>query len=203
MCRFIETIRIENKQLQHVEAHIRRMAETQHHFFGLNQRLDLASLISMPDSMDHSIYKCRILYDAQIWEVSITPYVPKLLEKLKLISSDEAEYAYKFENRSHFEELLAKKGAADELLIVKNGCITDTSYSNVVFFDGKNWYTPDTFLLNGTCRQRLLLQGKIHEMHITTDNLHRFVGVKPINAMLDFDETPMLQVLTDVLSMDS
>lgn len=198
MCRFIETIRIENKQLQHVEAHIRRMAETQRHFFGLNQRLDLTSLISMPASMDLSVHKCRILYDAQIREVSITPYVPKLLKKLKLISSDEVEYAFKFEDRSKFDELLAGKGVADEILLVKNGCITDTSYSNVTFYDGKNWYTPDTFLLNGTCRQRLLLQGKIHEMHITTENLHCFVGVKPINAMLNFEQTPMLLVSSDV-----
>ena len=71
---------------------------------------------------------------------------------------------------------------------IDNGAITDTSYSNLVFFDGQNYITPDTYLLNGTSRQRLLHEGRIRAEHLTPDDLSRFKYAILINAMLSLEE---------------
>ena len=76
----------------------------------------------------------------------------------------------------------------DEILIVRDGAITDTSYSNVAFFDGRKYVTPDTFLLNGTRRQYLLGTGVLTECRITPSDLGGFERVVLINAMLGIED---------------
>jgi 4-amino-4-deoxychorismate lyase len=80
------------------------------------------------------------------------------------------------------------RGDCDEIILVKNGLITDTSYSNLAFFDGVQWYTPEHPLLNGVRRQALLKQKRVREKRITPDELGSFVKLSLINAMLDLGE---------------
>ena len=82
----------------------------------------------------------------------------------------------------------------DEIIIVQNGQITDTSYSNLVFFDGEKWITPTTYLLNGTMRQSLLQTKQIIEKPIQVEDLNRFESFKLINAMMDLEESPELPI---------
>jgi len=194
MYRFIESIRLENHQLQHIEWHNKRLCETRHHFFGLVPDIDLAEALTIP-ALSSGIYKCRVVYGEQIEEVTIELYVSRQIHSLRLMTDNQAEYTYKSGQRQMFEAYLKKKGDADDILIVKNDCMTDTSFSNVVFFDGCHWYTPDTFLLNGTCRQRLLAEGMIREAHITMADLKRYTQVKLINALIDWKQTPSVSLL--------
>ena len=71
---------------------------------------------------------------------------------------------------------------------MRNGAITDTSYSNVAFFDGQKYVTPDTYLLNGTRRQYLLGEGLLMQRRITPSELCRFERVVLINAMLGLED---------------
>jgi 4-amino-4-deoxychorismate lyase len=71
---------------------------------------------------------------------------------------------------------------------VKNNHITDTSYSNLLFLKGKDWFTPSTFLLNGVQRQHLLKKKKIKETEITLQSLSEYSHFQLINAMNDFDD---------------
>ena len=80
------------------------------------------------------------------------------------------------------------KSKADEIIIVKNNHLTDTSYSNVLFKKGKEWFTPKTYLLNGVQRQNLLKNKKIKEAEITLQNLKEYSHFQIINAMNDFDD---------------
>ena len=66
--------------------------------------------------------------------------------------------------------------------------VTDSSYANLVFSDGVKWYTSTSFLLNGTCRQRLLKEGKIEERPIFQKDIPSFGYIGLINAMLDLGE---------------
>ena len=77
----------------------------------------------------------------------------------------------KYADRSALARLLQRRDDCDEILIVRDGAITDTSYSNVAFFDGRKYVTPDTFLLNGTRRQYLLGTGVLTERRITPSDL--------------------------------
>jgi 4-amino-4-deoxychorismate lyase len=75
----------------------------------------------------------------------------------------------------------------DDILIVKKGNITDSSYSNIVFRRGKNWYTPWSALLKGTMRQNLIDNNKIFQEQIELEDIESFKSFKLINAMLEFD----------------
>jgi hypothetical protein len=43
-----------------------------------------------------------------------------------------------------------QRGNADEIIIVRNGLLSDTSYSNIALFDGTMWVTPKTHLSTDT-----------------------------------------------------
>lgn len=195
MYRFIETIRLENHRLQHLDWHNKRLNETRRHFFASAPQVDLAETLVLPENLDDGVYKCRIVYGEQIEEVTFQPYIPKLVRSLRLVADDHADYSYKFENRAMLELLLTQKGDADDILIVRDHCITDTSYSNVAMFDGLHWYTPDTYLLNGTCRQRLLAEGILRETRITLNDLVGYEEIRPINAMLVLERTPSVRLM--------
>jgi len=195
MCRLVESIKLQNKDLQHVEWHDKRFNEARFQLFGINEPIDLQNVIKIPLFLHNEIYKCRVLYAMEIESVEFQLYTPREVKTLKLVEDNDIDYRFKYEDRRAFKRLLEQKGEANDILVVKNGCITDTSYSNVIFFDGKKWFTPDTYLLNGTQRQRLLAEGAIYEARITPDDLKRYILAKPINAMLDFETTPPVKIL--------
>ena len=85
-------------------------------------------------------------------------------------------------------ELLAQKGDCDEILIIKNGYVTDCSIGNLIFRQGTQWFTPDTPLLEGTQRAKLLTQGRIKVRSILATDLHLFEEVRLINALNGLEE---------------
>ena len=76
-------------------------------------------------------------------------------------------------------------GCDEEALILRNGMVTDTRYSNVVFGDGASWITPETFLLPGTKRAFLLSRGDSRECSVRAEDIGKFRFCSLINAMLD------------------
>lgn len=187
MCRLIESIRLSHKTLQNLPYHEARMNRARAALFGCTEPLELSSQIHIPPSLDDRVYKCRLLYKEQIEHLEFIPYQARTIRTLKLVYCDTIDYAYKYENRKAIDELFAQRTECDDILIVKNGRITDTSYSNIIFFDGKQWITSATPLLRGTQRQKLLDEKVINEQEIMIDDLNRFVYAKLINALLGFE----------------
>jgi 4-amino-4-deoxychorismate lyase len=72
------------------------------------------------------------------------------------------------------------------------GFIKDASYANLAFYDGEFWYTPACPLLEGTQRKYLLETKKIYPKEINISDLHKYQQVKFINAMMSWDESPIL-----------
>lgn len=195
MYRIIESIKLQNRQLQHIEWHNKRFNETRHQLFGMHGDINLLDVIEIPEHLSNEVYKCRVLYQKDIEVVDFLLYVPRVVSTLQLLEVNDIDYPFKFEDREIFNILMSKKGQADDILIVKNGFITDSSYSNIVFYDGEKWITPDTYLLNGTQRQYLLSKKIISEAKITKNDLMNFPLAKPINAMLDFETTPSVSII--------
>jgi 4-amino-4-deoxychorismate lyase len=77
-----------------------------------------------------------------------------------------------------------------QIIFIKDGRITDSSYSNLIFYDGYRWLTPGEPLLAGTMRASLLADWKIHEEHINPNQLHLFKTFKLINALNNFEDAP-------------
>ncbi|MBE0640105.1 MAG: aminotransferase class IV [Bacteroidales bacterium] len=196
MCQFLETIRVENRVLQHLEYHQQRMERTVKEFFPLSETPVLTDLVAIPDWIEKGTYKCRVIFSEAIEKIEFEKYFPRRINTLKIVKDDEVDYSFKFANRSKLNQLLSHKGACDDILIVKNGLVTDTSYSNILLYDGSIWVTPDHPLLPGTCRQRLLDNHHVTSREITINDLRKFRNFMLINAMLDFDVRRAVQVST-------
>ncbi len=190
---FLETICIKNGIVQGIEAHQARMRDTAIRFgFHAPELPDLSAQVPT-ELRDSQKVKCSVVYHEQILSITFTAYRQKTIDSLKLVEA-EVDYSFKFSDRSVFNTLLQEKGDCDEILIVKNGCITDTSFSNVVFSKNDQFFTPDSYLLNGTKRQQLLREKRIRETRVTIDNLHHFDKVYLINAMLEIEDNVGLSV---------
>ncbi len=187
MCRFLETIKILDGVPQNLGLHRQRMRRTCNKFFPDRQPVNPAGIIHVPDDAGTGIYKCRITYGPQILRIDYEKYQPRRIKTLKLIRDDLVGYDFKFADRQHISRLFGQRSFCDDVLIVKNGFVADTSYCNILFSEGENWFTPDTPLLAGTCRQRLLSEGKILEKTIRPSDIFRYEKFMLVNAMLDFD----------------
>lgn len=185
MCRFIETIRLENGQILHAEFHNQRMNATRRAFWGNLPSLRVEDYV-VPAYKERT--RCRLVYGPEVERVDCFSYQVRKVRTLKLVACDTVDYRYKQADRSLLDQLYACREEADEVLIVRNGLITDTSIANVAFWNGRRWDTPAVPLLAGTHRQRLLEQGVIHERVIRVTDLSAYQKICMFNAMLDFEE---------------
>ena len=189
--RFVETIRILDGKPQNLLYHQRRLEQTFRHFYPQHTPFKLSKLITVHVAHIKGLVKARFLYNASSFDLEFHHYTPKKINCLRLIRADWIDYSFKYTDRSQFETLLKQAGECNEILIVKNGHVTDTSFSNIVFFDGKKWVTPTTYLLAGTFRQYLLDTDKITQAPIRPGDLRLFTHFKLINALLAWDMEPL------------
>jgi 4-amino-4-deoxychorismate lyase len=195
MCLLLETIKIENGKIRNLEFHNRRLNASRNALFGTVKMLNLGSIVKFPEGMDQGTYRCRILYRSSIESIEFIPHQPAYASSLKLIRNDEIDYSHKYANRELLDYLYGKREECDDILIVKNGFITDTSRSNIVFRNPEgSWITPDTPLLNGTMRMQLLETGRIKEAAVRLTDLANFTGARMINAMIALEESPLIRM---------
>jgi len=179
----METIKIENGLISNLSYHQNRCNQSRKKLYNCNDTLHLKDVIYPPKK---GLYRCRILYAENIVSVEYIPYNSRNIKTIKVISST-LNYRFKYANRENFTILLAEHPEVDEILIEKNGFITDTSIANIAFYDGSQWYTPTTPLLNGTVRQKLLDEGFLQTKAIKNEDLKYYTQVALMNAMLGFN----------------
>lgn len=181
---FFETIKAIEGKVLNLSYHQARY-ESVLNYFGISKSQNLKDFIQLPKN---GLYKCRLTYDVyNNIEVTYQVYKKREISSLKIVYDDSIEYSMKYANRDKLDKLFALRGECDDILIVKNSLITDTSIANIAFFDGSRWITPASPLLRGTTRERLLREGKIFEEEIVVNDLEKFSQVALMNAMIDFD----------------
>ncbi|WP_312769482.1 aminotransferase class IV [Epilithonimonas sp.] len=187
MSRFIESIKVEDQKIFLKELHQKRMNDT-FSYFGKECKIDIYSQFLNLEHDEDGLYKFRIEYDLENnFKTQIIPYAILELGDFELVIDDEICYSFKSADRNQLQRL-KDKSHADEVIIVKNNQITDTSYSNLLFLKDKTWFTPKSYLLNGVMRQNLLQRREIKETEITLDNIKEFTHFQLINALNDFDD---------------
>jgi len=194
MCQLLETIRIENGLPLNIAFHNQRFNHARNALYGAIDFLNLEELIHCPDDLKNDILKCRIIYSREVEEITFEPYHIRLINSLKLVNDNSIDYSYKYLDRSHLNLLREQLGNADDILIVKNGFISDTSYANIVFRHNDRWLTPSTPLLKGTKRENYLYSKKIIEELITPNDLHKFSEARIINAMINLENSPIIPI---------
>lgn len=188
MCLLLETIKIENGKPCNLFFHNLRFNNSRKELFGCRDFIKLESIIKIPPAIKTDSYKCRLIYSDTVKKLEFLPYRKRKIKSLKIVVCDGIEYNYKYENRGCLNELFKLKQNCDDILIVKNKKITDTSFSNLVFTDGKKWVTPSTPLLKGTKMEKLVSEKKIVQDEIKTSDLRYFKKAAIINSMLDLPD---------------
>lgn len=182
---FIESIRFEHGQFHLLDLHQARIDRTFASFFPRAVPHQLDQILPTIDREDK--VKCRVVYDVRDYHAEWMPYQPRLIRKVQMVEVGSFDYAFKYADRSTIQDWV-NRSAADDIIMIKNGFVTDSSYANLAFFDGKDWLTPRRPLLNGVRRQHLIGQDLLFEADIRAGDLARFDRACLINAMLGLGE---------------
>lgn len=180
----LETIRCEHNEAKHLSYHQVRLDQTCQ-ILGIPKRYDLSTLITPPDD---KLYRCRFLYDQKGYSVEFHPYSPKKISSLKLITRDSLEYSFKYAEREVLNSLFELRGECDDVLIVKNGYLSDTTIANIALKIDGVWLTPDAPLLQGTTRARLIDEGFLTPYPLKPADIAKATKIALMNAMVGFVE---------------
>lgn len=182
---FIETIRLEDGSPQYLGYHQRRLEHTiRTHFPEVERMPHLYEYL--PTEVPPGRAKWRVVYNHEIEEVSVQPYEARPIENLQLIEANDIDYPYKSLDRSAIEVCYQKRGECSDVLIVRQGLLTDTSIANIALGDGHTWLTPQSPLLDGTTRARLLDEAHLKASELTPNDLEHYPFITIFNALIPF-----------------
>jgi 4-amino-4-deoxychorismate lyase len=186
MYRFFESIQLNDGEFKRLKLHQERVGKTMQDYFPDAKVIDLFDALHNTSFPMMGLYKCRILYDTKIRGIEYTPYSKRDIHSFRLVETDLVSVPYKNEDRSVLNAAFALRGDCDEIILVKNGLLTDTSFSNIALYDGLNWYTPRIPLIYGVNRTQLVTEDVLSEKDITPSELVNFKLISLFNAMNEF-----------------
>lgn len=189
-----ETICVQDRQLLNLSYHENRLNKTRREFYGFGDLWKLSELITIPDFVTEQPHKCRFAYAENVDNIKWEPYHPRTIAKIQKVYDDTVDYAYKYNDRGNLNFLYEQRKYADDILIIKNGMVTDTNFCNVAFHKNGKWFTPDTPLLPGTQRAFLLDSGIIEETSISEEDIQNFSHIRLFNAMVNWENSPVIDV---------
>ncbi len=176
---FFETIKCEDYEIFNLEYHQKRVART----IGIN--INLQDYIY---PISEKLLRCKVVYDKnEVLDIQYFPYHKREISSFKIIFNDNIEYHKKYLNRDKLDSLFAQRGHCDEIIIVKNGVVTDTSIANIAIFHDGVWIASKNSLLNGTTKDRLIEEKKLIEKDISLEMLKKSSKIALMNAMIGFD----------------
>ncbi|MEA3330150.1 MAG: aminotransferase class IV family protein [Campylobacterota bacterium] len=180
---FLETIKAVDGELFHMPYHQKRY-ESVLSSLGFKNFQNLREYLEPPK---WGVYRCRLVYSPDTIKVTYHEYKKRDINSFKLIFNNDIEYSFKSSSREEIDALYEQRDGCDDILIIKNLLVTDTSIANIAFYDSGMWITPKNPLLKGTTRARLIDEGKLFEADIKAQSLRKFSKVALLNAMIDFD----------------
>ena len=192
MCPLIETIKCDNGIFFNLEFHQARFDEARKNYFHISEKINLNEVLQIPEAYTSGLFRCRITYADAMEKTEFFPHKIREIKSLKLVEDNEIDYSYKYSKREMLNKLFEERGNCDDILIIKKGYVTDSYTANVIFFDGEKWWTPDTPLLPGTQRARLIRDRKIHVCKVTVKDISKYRKVGLINALQDFSNMPVI-----------
>jgi len=187
MSLLLESIKLIDGEFRNLFYHERRMNRALKFLCGVQEYFNLEEFLQNLDWPEKGLFKCRMVYDDNSRDVEFIPYEYKTINSLRVVEHDRVSYEFKYVERRVINRLYDLRKNCDDVLIVKRGLVTDTSYANILFRRGKYWYTPWSALLKGTMRANLLERDLIQEEEIRPEDIKTFETFKIINAMWEFD----------------
>ena len=182
-----ESICVENYQLKLSEFHQKRMDNSYLKLFNAKNKWSIKKIFKSLKIESNHKYKFKINYSDTKYSVSLKKYFNKKIKSLQCVELNDYSYDLKYTDRSTINKNYKYKYLCDDILIIKNGFVTDTSYCNIVFFDGLRWITPKYPLLKGVQRNFLLKNKKIFEKKIKINQIPNYKSFVLINSMIEFN----------------
>jgi len=187
MSQFFESICVKDGLAENLHFHQARVNKTLTAFDASSHSIELASIVRQLILPTQGLFKLRISYDLNgNYQSVLTPYQYKQIQHFTLVDMKGQSYDYKYENRDWINASLSQSDT-DEIMMHDAGLIKDCSYTNIVFYDGLNWYTPELPLLEGTQRAKLINEGIIKPKALYISDLPNFQKFRCINAMIHWD----------------
>ncbi len=186
---------MEDGHLSNLPLHQVRLDKSHKAHFAEAKPIQLEQAIEVPKSASKGLFKCRVEYGNEIEKIEFQPYQLPHIQSLRLVENDEIDYAYKFADRFPLYILHSKRRHADDIIIVKNGYLTDSFYANLAFLRKGAWVTPATPLLEGTQRAFLLSENVIEPDELTPKDLPKFEKVRLFNAMMRWEDEVDVEVI--------
>ncbi|MEG1543439.1 MAG: aminotransferase class IV, partial [Tannerellaceae bacterium] len=130
----------------------------------------------------------RVEYAETILSVTYAPYHRRPVHSLRLVEASALDYRFKSTDREKLNVLFNLRGEEDDILMVRDGLLTDTSICNIALWKDEEWLTPRYPLLEGTMRACLLASGQIRMADIRPADLLPRARIRLFNALIDFGE---------------
>ena len=183
-----ESIKIENGKIFLTEFHQKRMDKTFNMFYHKENPWKLKQIFSQIKVPLNGLYKMKFNYSEKKYKIEFKKYLLKKIAKIKCYEINDFTYSFKFSDRRKIEYFYTKKLDCQDILMIKNGYLTDTSYCNIILFDGFSWFTPEKPLLEGVQREKLLESKMISKTKIKLNEINDFKQFRLINAMIKFED---------------
>lgn len=174
-----ETIKVKNGRLLNLEYHQKRVNKTRK-YFGFDTKLEFnEENFALPQEGE---FRLRFDYNNEIKSFTCNELTCRKFKEFKIVKSN-IEYDYKYTNRHKLDAL---KVDEKEIIIVKNGLLTDTTIANIALHVNGVWVTPKTPLLYGTTRERLIDSGFLNCEDLSVADLEKAQSFAIMNALIDF-----------------
>ena len=203
MSQLVESLMVKNGWFYNLDLHEERLNSAMAKVYGSTEFIELENILyskltqwikaNGEDAVTGKL-KCRVLYEREIIDVEFAPYVMRSIKSLKVVYDDSIDYSIKTADRSALNKLYEQHGDCDDILIIKNGLVSDAWAANVLFFDGNEWFTPRKPLLEGTKRRLLLNLEMIIEADIRVEDIKSYQKIRLINAMIDFNDEIYVEI---------
>ena len=124
---FLETLKAVDGEVYHIEYHQQRY-ENVLKKFAISDIQDLKKYLNPPE---YGLYRCRLTYEisesSHKIDVTYHEYKKRNISTLKIIFDNDINYEYKSTCRDEIDELFDLREDADDILIIKNLLVSDTS----------------------------------------------------------------------------
>lgn len=193
MIQLIETIAIQNGEIQNLYYHQQRYQQAMRYLTQSSHDFDLP-YIEIPPEFLTGLIRCRLNYNQENYYYEFFPYQAREIKSYQCVVDDKIDYRYKYANRQALESLLAQKGESDDIIIIQQGKVTDSSIGNLLFLKQGQWFSPQTPLLAGTQRAKLLAEHQIQLIDIEYHQITQFERMMMVNALNPFDEQRSIEI---------
>ena len=190
----LETIGLHQGHVQHIELHLKRMADAALHFgYPFDPAPVQAALMQTAQAHPQGAWRLRLLLNShgqptvQVFPLAPTPEPVVLALADRPFEAAQSEFVrYKTTRRAHYDAFEpSEPGVFDTLLWNTQHELTECTRGNVALLINGQWLTPAlaSGLLNGVGRQHWLTQGRIQEAVLHKSDLSRAQGVVFMNSL--------------------